>query len=85
MEVSMAMYYFNLNDDDRVVDIDGTDLPDLGAARIHATGVARELTSNGGGILTQSWSGWTMSVQDEHGTELFSLTMSDFGDGNPEK
>jgi hypothetical protein len=34
----------------------------------------RELTSNGGGILTQSWSGWTMSGQDEHGTELFSLT-----------
>ena len=81
----MAMYYFNLNNHDTVVDIDGTDLPDLGAARIHATGVARELTSNGGGILTQSWSGWTMSVQDEHGTELFSLTMSDFGDGNPEK
>ena len=45
----MAMYYFNLNDHDTVVDIDGTDLPDLGAARIHATGVARELTSNGGG------------------------------------
>jgi hypothetical protein len=67
---------------DTVVDIDGTDLPDLGAARIHATGVAREFTSNGGGILTQSWSGWTMSVQDEHGTELFSFTMSDFGSGN---
>jgi hypothetical protein len=28
---------------------------------------------------------WTMSVQDEHGTELFSLTMSDFGDGDPEQ
>jgi hypothetical protein len=34
--------------------------------------VARELTSNGGGILTQSCLGWTMSVQDEHGTEFFS-------------
>jgi hypothetical protein len=40
------MYYFNLNDDDTVVDTDGTDLPDVGAARIHATGVARELTSS---------------------------------------
>jgi hypothetical protein len=79
------MYYFNLNDHDTVVDTDGTELPDVGAARIHATGVARELTSNGGGILTQSWSGWTMSVQDAHGTELFSLTMTDFGDGDPEK
>jgi hypothetical protein len=79
------MYYFNLNDHETVVDTDGTDLPDVGAARIHATGVARELTSHGGGILTQSWSGWTMSVQDAHGTELFSLTMSDFGDGDPEQ
>jgi hypothetical protein len=81
----MPMYYFNLNDHETVVDTDGTDLPDVGAARIHATGVARELTSHGGGILTQSWSGWTMSVQDAHGTELFSLTMSDFGDGDPEQ
>lgn len=81
----MAMYYFNLNDHDTVVDTDGTELPDVGAARIHATGVARELTSNGGSILTQSWSGWTMSVQDEGGTELFSLIMSNFGDGNPEQ
>jgi hypothetical protein len=81
----MPMYYFNLNDDDTIVDTDGTNLPDVGAARIHATGVARELTSNGGDILTQSWSGWIMSVQDEHGTELFSLTMSDFGDRNPEQ
>jgi hypothetical protein len=79
------MYYFNLNDHETVVDTDGTDLPDVGAARIHATGVARELTSHGGGILTQSWSGWTMSVEDAHGTELFSLTMSDFGDGDPEQ
>jgi hypothetical protein len=42
------MYYFNLQDGDTVVDSDGTDLPDVGAARIHATGVARELTANGG-------------------------------------
>jgi hypothetical protein len=76
----MPVYYFNLQDDDTVEDTDGTDLPDIGAARIHATGVARELTANGGGLLTQSWSGWTMSVQDDRGTELFSLTMSDFGD-----
>jgi hypothetical protein len=26
------MYYFNLNDDDTVVDTDGTDLPDVRAA-----------------------------------------------------
>jgi hypothetical protein len=28
----MPMYYFNLNDDDTVVDTDGTDLPDVRAA-----------------------------------------------------
>jgi hypothetical protein len=81
----MPMYYFNLIDDDTVLDTDGTELPDVGAARTHATGVARELTAHGGGILQQGWSGWTMSVHDEGGTQLFSLTMSDFGDGKPEK
>jgi hypothetical protein len=48
------MYYFHLHDDDTVVDTDGTDLPGIGAARIHATGVARDLTSNGGGILSKA-------------------------------
>jgi hypothetical protein len=71
-----------LKDHETVVDTDGTELPDVGAARLHATGVARELTLNGGRILQQSWSGWTLSVQDQRGTELFSLTMSDFGNGN---
>jgi hypothetical protein len=47
----MSMYYFNLQDDDTVVDTDGTDFPDVGAARIHATGVARELTSTAGELV----------------------------------
>jgi hypothetical protein len=44
--------------------------------------VARELTANSSGFLDQSWSGWTMRVQDDGGSELFSLAMSDFGNGN---
>jgi hypothetical protein len=81
----MPMYYFNLQDDETIVDSDGTDLVDVGAAREHATAVARELTANSVGFLDQSWSGWTMRVHDDSGSEMFSLVMSDFRDGNSGK
>lgn len=81
----MAMYYFHLYDDETILDTDGTDLIDVGAAREHAAGVARELTANTIGFLDQSWSGWTMRVHDNSGLELFSLAMSDFGNGNSGK
>jgi Domain of unknown function (DUF6894) len=64
---------------------DGTDLIDVGAAREHAAAVARELTANSFGFLDQSWSGWTMRVHDDGGSELFSLAMADFRDGNSGK
>jgi hypothetical protein len=76
----MPMYYFHLRDDEPVLDSDGTDLDNIGAARAHAVGVARELTSNSRGFLEQDWSRWTMTVHDDVGTQLFSLIMSDFGD-----
>jgi hypothetical protein len=81
----MPMYYFHLHDHENVVDSDGTDLPNVGAAREHAAGVARELTANSTGLLDHIWSGWTMKVHDDSGVELFSLTMSDFRDGNSGK
>jgi hypothetical protein len=81
----MPMYYFHLYDDEKIVDSDGTDLVDVGAAREHAAGVARELTANSFGFLDQSWSGWTMRVHDDRGLELFSLAMADFRDGNSGK
>jgi len=77
----MPMYYFHLYDQEKVIDSDGTDLIDVGAAREHAAGVARELTANTAEFLDQQWSGWTMSIQDERGSELFSLAMSDFREG----
>jgi hypothetical protein len=76
------MYYFNLYDDETILDSDGTDLIDVGAAREHATGVARELTANSFGFLDHSWAEWTMSVHDDRGKELFSIAMSDFGNGH---
>jgi len=81
----MPMYYFHLYDDERIVDTDGTDLVDVGAAREHATGVARELTANSTGFLDQNWSEWTMKVHDGSGLELFSLALSNFGNGNSGK
>ena len=78
----MSMYYFDLYDDEKIVDCDGTDLVDVGAAREHAAVVARELTANSFGFLDQSWSGWTMRVHDGGGLEVFSLAMADFRSGN---
>ena len=78
----MPMYYFHLYDDETIVDSDGTDLVNVGAAREHAVEVARELTAHSFGFLDQSWSGWTMRVHDVNGLELFSLAMSEFRDGN---
>jgi hypothetical protein len=81
----MPRYYFHLDDDEKLVDADGTDLVDVDAAREHAAAVARELTAHSFGLLDQSWSGWTMRVHDGSGLELFSLALSDFGNGNSGK
>ena len=78
----MPMYYFHLYDDEAVKDGDGTDLIDVAAAREHATCVARELTFKSPGMYEQAWSHWTMKVHDHDGTELFSLALSDFENGN---
>ena len=75
----MAMFYFHLSDERPIVDIDGTDLPDVDAAWTHALAVARELTSNSTGMLGHAWSDWTMSVRDAGGREVFSFPMSHAG------
>lgn len=72
----MPMYYFHLRDQDKITDVDGTDLADIDAAREHADTVARELTFKTTGILGEEWSKWTMVVNDGDGLELFSFGMS---------
>jgi hypothetical protein len=76
----MPMYYFCLHDNVDVADVDGTDLPDLAAAREHATAVARELKFKRNGMLNRSWSQWTMSVRDNAGQEVFAFGLADFGE-----
>ena len=82
----MPKYYFYLLDSEEVVDSDGTELPDLDAAREHARQVARELTFKRDGMLQRSWSQWTMSVRDTDGQVLLSFPLGDFESrptGNP--
>ena len=78
----MPRYYFHLCDETTLTDDSGTDLIDVAAARHHAACVARELTFKSQGILEHAWPLWTMRVHDQQGTELFSLELSDFENGN---
>lgn len=78
----MPMYYFHLRDQDTISDMDGTELPDLEAAREHANAVANELTYKTGGIQGEPWSMWSMVVHDHDGVEVFSFGMSDPAKGN---
>jgi Domain of unknown function (DUF6894) len=77
----MPMFYFDLRPHDAanktIADPDGTDLPDQDAARKHANTVARELIYRSERLCSSDWSTWTMSVQDDKGTELFSFAMTD--------
>jgi Domain of unknown function (DUF6894) len=78
----MPMYYFHLRDTDAIMDMDGTDLADIDAAREHADTVAHELTFKTTGILGEEWSKWTMVVNDGDGLEPFSFGMSNVRNGN---
>lgn len=73
----MPMYYFHLNDNEKIEDVDGTELINVDAARNHADVVARELMFKTTGILGEEWSKWSMVVQDSDGLELFSMKMGD--------
>jgi hypothetical protein len=74
----MPMYYFHLEDQDTVHDVDGTELADIAGARAHAAAVARELTQNSTGMLDHTWDLWSMSIRDDQGIQLFSFPMSDY-------
>jgi hypothetical protein len=71
----MPMYYFDLRDNEPILDEDGTELIDIGAAQDHAHVVAHELMFKTDGILGEAWSMWSMHVHDGGGLELFSFPM----------
>ncbi len=78
----MPMYYFHLRDEDQISDVDGTDLPDIEAAREHADTVAHELKFKSTSFMDEPWSNWSMVVHDSDGAEVFSFEMSEVGNGN---
>ena len=78
----MPMYYFNLRNQDKINDVDGTELADTDAAREHADVVAKELMFKSDKFMDEAWSRWSMHVHDDEGLELFSFRMSDVKNSN---
>lgn len=76
----MPKYYFSIVDDAVLEDTDGTELPDVEAARRHAHTVAVELMHHRDGMLGHSWPEWTMIVKNEKGEEVFSFCVFEAAD-----
>src|SRR5262245_31950237 len=70
----MPHFHFHLRARGSVhLDIDGTDLPDLAAARAHASEVVEELLRHAPGSTRH----WSLCVDDENGERQFELFFAD--------
>jgi len=66
----MPRYYFHLVDDQRLeIDPDGTELPDAGAAKKHATAVAREFMRH----CAPGRRHWKLLVRDSAGGPICNV------------
>jgi hypothetical protein len=65
-------YFFHVHDGTYLADLEGTELPDDGAARREAMAASVGLLRDLG---ERVWTGkvWQMKVEDENGREVFSL------------
>lgn len=79
----MPVFYFNVSNDRPIADGEGTELPDVDAAWVHAHAVAAELKSHSFGMMGHAWSDLTMSACDANGQEVFSFPMSDVAVDEP--
>jgi hypothetical protein len=67
-------FHFHLRSNGMIhVDQDGTELPDIAAARVHATDVAEELMSHSGYATCH----WSLSVTDDGAHPQFDLYFAD--------
>jgi hypothetical protein len=73
----MPKFYFSVADNTVLEDTDGTELPDVAAAREHARAVASELMHHRDEMCGQAWDEWTMVVKDEKGAEVFSFPIAE--------
>jgi hypothetical protein len=78
----MPKYYFSVSDEAFLEDQEGTELPDVDAARKHAKAVALELMHHRDGMLGHPWGAWTMIVKDDKGDEVFSFRIAETADSS---
>jgi hypothetical protein len=76
----MPRYFFHLTDGKETVNNpEGMDLPGTAAAREEAMVLARDL-KHGKVMPGRSWSGWMVSVVDQHGHEVEAVPIADLLD-----
>jgi hypothetical protein len=73
----MPKFYFTIADNAVLEDTEGTELPDLEAAREHARTVAGELMIHRDGMLGHAWDEWIMIVKNDNGDEVFSFRVGE--------
>ncbi|HEV7255253.1 MAG TPA: hypothetical protein VGN97_19370 [Mesorhizobium sp.] len=76
----MPRFFFHVMDGRALIDHEGTEVPDAQAARAEALRTAGEILRSEG---TSHWAGdkWQMTVADEKGNTVFSLSfeVTDYG------
>jgi hypothetical protein len=71
-ESNMPRYYFHVMDGRATIDEDGTELPDVEAARDEAIRTAGEILASGGASLADGHP-WNMTVADQDGKTVLTL------------
>jgi hypothetical protein len=73
----MPRYFFHVHDSVSIFDDEGTDLPDLDAARVEAVRLSGEMLRD---HAKQFWNGeeWKLEITDEAGLLLFTLVFVAF-------
>ncbi|MBZ9676867.1 DUF6894 family protein [Mesorhizobium sp. ES1-1] len=72
----MPRYHFHVDDGTLLADNEGTELPDLQAARAEAVSAAGELLRDLDGALWEGDKTWIMHVTDQDDILLFTLSFS---------
>lgn len=76
----MPRYFFHLTDGKQVLNNHkGVDLPGNAAARDDAAVIARDL-KHGKAMAGWDWSGWFVSIVDQHGHKVDEVSIADVPD-----
>jgi hypothetical protein len=74
----MTRFYFHFaRDGDEFEDAEGADLPDLAAARKQALDAVRDVKRSRFARYGPDWSGWSVRVSDEAGTDVLTVPFSE--------